>query len=60
MKAIMNLKALKNIEELQTFLTGTQAVAFSVPVNKKARYDFIQSTLKQFHYRALIKRQTAL
>ena len=45
MKAIMNLKALKNTEELQTFLDGTQAVAFSVPGDKKARYDFIQSSL---------------
>ena len=47
MKAIMNLKALKNTEELQTFLDGTQAVAFSVPGDKKARHDFIPSTLKQ-------------
>ena len=60
MKAIMNIKALKNTKELQTFLDGTQAVAFSVPGNKKARYDFIQSTLKQFHYRALIKRQKSI
>ena len=60
MKAIMNLKALKNTEELQTFLDGTQAVAFSVPGDKKARYDFIQSTLKQFHYRALNKRQKGI
>ena len=56
----MNLKALKNTEELQTFLDGTQAVAFSVPGDKKARYDFIQSTLKQFHYRALNKRQKGI
>ena len=53
----MNLKDLKNTQELQTFLTGSQAVAFSLPGNKKDRYHFIQSTLKQFHYRALNKRQ---
>jgi len=47
MKAIMNLKYLKNPQELQTFLEGSQSVAF------------IQSTLKQFHYRALNKRQKA-
>jgi hypothetical protein len=58
MKAIMNLKALKNTEEFQTFLDSTQAVTFSVPGHKKARYYFIQSSLKQFHYRALTKRQT--
>ena len=27
----MNLKALKNTEELQSFLEGSQAVAFSLP-----------------------------
>ncbi|WP_087870413.1 hypothetical protein [Bathymodiolus platifrons methanotrophic gill symbiont] len=56
----MNLKALKNTEELQTFLDGSQAVAFSIPGDKKARYYFIQSTLKQFHYRALNKRQKGI
>ena len=53
----MNLKDLKNTQELQTFLTGSQAVAFSLPGNIKDRYQFIQSTLKQFHYRALNKQQ---
>ncbi|GAW86866.1 hypothetical protein bplSymb_SCF04302P013 [Bathymodiolus platifrons methanotrophic gill symbiont] len=60
METIMNLKALKNTEELQTFLDGSQAVAFSIPGDKKARYYFIQSTLKQFHYRALNKRQKGI
>jgi hypothetical protein len=40
----MNLKALQNTQELQTFLDGTQAIVFSVPGDKTARYDFIQST----------------
>ena len=53
----MNLKALKNTEELQSFLEGSQAVAFSLPGKKEERYAFIQSTLKQFHYRAITKRQ---
>ena len=56
----MNLKVLKNTQQLQTFLDGTQAIVFSVPGNKTARYDFIQSTLKQFHYRALTKRQKGI
>jgi hypothetical protein len=60
MKAIMNLKALKTTQELQTFLDGTQAIVFSVPGDKTARYDFIQSALKQFHYRALNKRQKGI
>jgi hypothetical protein len=60
MKTIMNLKALKNTQELQTFLDGAQAVIFSVPGDRTARYDFIQSTLRQFHYRALKKRQKGI
>ena len=46
----MNLKDLKNTQELQTFLDGAQAVAFSVPGNKTARYRFYPVELKQSHY----------
>ncbi len=56
----MNIKDLKNTEELQAFLEGAQAVAFSVPGDKSARYTFIQSILKQFHYRALKKPQKGI
>ena len=56
----MNLKDLKNTQELQTFLNGSQAVALSLPGNKKDRYRFIESTLKQFHYRALNKRKKGI
>jgi len=55
MKAIMNLRNLKNTQELQTFLDGVQAVVFSVPCNKSDCYTCIQLILKQFHYRALKK-----
>jgi len=60
MKAIMNFKDLKNTQELQTFLEGTQAIVYSVPGDKSARYTFIQTTLKQFHYRALKKAQKGI
>ena len=60
MKAIMNLKDLKNTQALQTFLDGSQAVVFSVPGTKTDRYTFIQSALKQFHYRALKKRERSV
>jgi len=60
MKAIMNLNELKNTQELQTFLEGTQAVAFSLPGNKSSRYRFIHSVLKQFHYGALKKPQKSI
>jgi hypothetical protein len=57
MKALMNLNTLKNTQELQTFLDGSEAVAFSLPKDKSSRYKFVQSILKQFHYRALKKSQ---
>ncbi len=56
----MNLKTLKKTQELKAFLDGAQAIVFRVPGDKAARYDFIQSTLKQFHYRALNKRQKGI
>ena len=51
----MNLSHLKTITELAAFLEGSQAVAYSQPTDKNSRYAFIQSALKQFHYRALSK-----
>ena len=51
----MNLSHLKTIPELAAFLSGSQAVAYSLPGDKTSRYAFIQSVLKQFHYRALSK-----
>jgi len=57
MKALMNLNTLKNTQELQTFLDGSHAVAFSLPKDKSSRYKFVQSILKQFHYRVLKKSQ---
>ena len=39
----MNLKDLKNTNELDTFLEGSQSVAFSVPGDKTARYTRLSS-----------------
>jgi len=49
MKAIMNLNALRKIEELQSFLEGSQADAFSLSGEKEEHYAFIQSILKHYH-----------
>lgn len=56
----MNLTELKNTTELQAFMDGSQAVAFSLPNDKATRYEFIQKVLKQFHYRALTKSQKGI
>ena len=55
MNAIMNEKDLKTIEQLQSFLSGMQPIAFAVPGNKDERYRFIQSILIRFDYLALGK-----
>ena len=56
----MNLHKLKNTEQLQQFLEGSQAIMFSLPADKVSRYQFIQDILKQFHYRALKKSQKGI
>ena len=38
MKTIMKLEDLKTISQLTDFLSGTQAVAFSIILDKDARY----------------------
>ena len=45
MKTSMRLKQLTTIAAIEHFLAGTQAVAFSVATDKKARYNQVQKTL---------------
>ncbi|WP_255418951.1 hypothetical protein [Paraglaciecola sp. MB-3u-78] len=44
MQAIMNIENLTTIEELERFIQGNQAVAFTVLGDKNQRYQFIQKT----------------
>ena len=53
MKTIMKLEDLTTIDQLEDFLTGTQAVAFSVISDKDACYRWIQRELVKFRYRRL-------
>ncbi len=46
----MKLEELKTIEQLETFLSGTQAVAFSVMGDKDTCYRWIQGELVKFRY----------
>ena len=55
MKAIMNIENLTTIEELERFIQGNQAVAFTVLGDKNERYQFIQKTLIKFRYITLKK-----
>jgi len=53
MKAIMKLNELKTIDQLTEFLSGTQAVAFSIMDDKDACYRWIQGELVRFRYLSL-------
>jgi len=53
MKAIMKLEDLTTIDQLTHFLSGTQAVAFSVTNDKDACYRWIQQALVKFRYLTL-------
>ena len=44
----MNLDNLTSIDQLAEFLSGTQAVAFSVLSSPVARYEWVQKTLVRF------------
>ncbi len=55
MKTIMKLEDLTTIDQLEDFLTGTQAVAFSVISDKDACYRWIQGELVKFRYRRLAR-----
>ena len=46
----MNINDLNTIEQLEQFLTGSQAVAFLVASSKEECYQGIQRTLVKFRY----------
>jgi hypothetical protein len=50
MKTIMKLEDLTTIDQLTDFLSGTQAVAFSVLSDKDTCYRWIQGELVKFRY----------
>ena len=46
----MKLDNLKTIEQMESFLNGSQAIAFSVASSKDERYQFVEDVLKRFGY----------
>lgn len=54
-KAIMNVNDLKTIEDLENFLSGTQAVIFAVEQGQEKSYTWVQKTLIKFKYPLLRK-----
>jgi hypothetical protein len=60
MKGIMKLEDLTIIRQLTDFLSGTQAVAFSVTKDKDACYRGIQHELVKFGYLTLKRSETGV
>ena len=56
----MNIDNLTTVEDLDDFLQGNQAVAFSVLGDKTQRYQFTQKTLVKFTYLTCSKRDKGL
>ena len=56
MKPIMNINDLNTIEQMEQFLTGSQAVAFLVASGKDEYYQGIQRTQVKNSYPSLNKR----
>lgn len=49
----MKLDNLKTIEQMESFLNGSQAIAFTVASSKDERYQFVEGVLKRFGYLGL-------
>jgi len=50
MNTIMKLDDLNTIEQMKSFINGSQAIAFAVVSSKDERYQFIEKILKRFAY----------
>jgi len=57
MKTLMKLEELTQVVQLTDFLSGTQAVAFSVSGDKDARYRLIEGELVKFRYLTLSREE---
>ncbi len=60
MKTLMNRDNLTHTDQLAEFLSGTQAVAFSVLSDPATRYAWIQATLIRFRYLTLTRADQGL
>ena len=56
----MKLDNLKTTEQMESFLNGSQAIAFAVASTKDERYDFVESVLKRFRYARLKRRDKGI
>lgn len=53
----MNIDNLKSIDQMASFLSGSQAIAFAVASTKDERYRFVEKVLKRFNYSQLKRKE---
>lgn len=51
----MKLDNLKTIDQMRSFLSGSQVIAFAVATSKDERYRFVEGLLKRFNYPRLAR-----
>jgi hypothetical protein len=56
MNTIMSLDKLRTIDEMVSFLDGSQAIAFTVASSKRERYVLLEKILMRFRYAKLTHR----
>ncbi len=56
----MKLDNLKTIEQMESFINGSQAIAFAVASSKDERYQFVERVLKQYRYARLKRRDKGI
>lgn len=56
----MKLDNLKTIEQMESFIRGSQAIAFAVASSKDERYQFVERVLKQYSYACLKRRDKGI
>lgn len=56
----MKLDNLRTIEQMESFLAGSQAIAFAIVSSKDERYRFVESILKRFTYPRLKRREKGI
>lgn len=60
MKTIMNLDNLHSIEQLESFLKGSQPITLTILSNKDERYAFAEKLLRRFGYQNLKRPQRGI
>jgi len=60
MNTIMKIDNLTTTKQMESFIEGSQAIAFSVASNKDERYEFVEKILRRFSYPRLKRKEKGI